>query len=68
MRNERENLIGDLNEDEDEAPPSLGSEDPTPPSSPGSSHWTRSAMNWELASRLKEPTQVSIGCMEEAER
>eukprot|EP00975_Prorocentrum_lima_P009749 2077053-Prorocentrum_lima.AAC.1 len=68
MRNMHENLIEDMSEDEYEAPPSLGSNETTPPSSPGSSHWARSAKNWELTSRLKESTLVSIESMEEAER
>eukprot|EP00975_Prorocentrum_lima_P037994 7992193-Prorocentrum_lima.AAC.1 len=48
-----EDLTEDLNEEVYEAPPPLDPEDPTPPSSTGSSHWTRSAKNWELVSRLK---------------
>eukprot|EP00975_Prorocentrum_lima_P025307 5313081-Prorocentrum_lima.AAC.1 len=55
-----ENLTEDLNKEECEAPPPLDPEDPTPPSSPGPSHWTRSAKNWELVSRLKESALPSI--------
>eukprot|EP00975_Prorocentrum_lima_P035825 7533413-Prorocentrum_lima.AAC.1 len=57
-----------MNEDEYEAPPPLDPNDSTPPSTPGSSHWTRSAKNWELVSRLKESAVASIERMEEAER
>eukprot|EP00975_Prorocentrum_lima_P000098 23089-Prorocentrum_lima.AAC.1 len=63
-----ENITEDLNEDEYEAPTPLDPNDPTPPSSPGSSHWTRSAKNWELVSRLKESALASIEGMEEAGR
>eukprot|EP00975_Prorocentrum_lima_P020383 4289668-Prorocentrum_lima.AAC.1 len=60
MKTRHENIIEDLNEDEYEAPPSLGSNDPTLSPSPGSSHWARSARNWEWVGRLKESALVSI--------
>eukprot|EP00975_Prorocentrum_lima_P069883 12928865-Prorocentrum_lima.AAC.1 len=60
MKDLGENLIEHLDDEEDEGPPSLGSNDTTPPSSPKSSRWTRSARNWPLTSRLKEAAQVSM--------
>eukprot|EP00975_Prorocentrum_lima_P031416 6591513-Prorocentrum_lima.AAC.1 len=48
MRTMCENLTEDMNLDEYEAPPPLDPDDPTPPPSQGSPHWTRSGKSWEL--------------------
>eukprot|EP00975_Prorocentrum_lima_P035740 7512438-Prorocentrum_lima.AAC.1 len=68
MRSMGENLTEYINDNEYEGPPSLGSDDTSPPSSTGSSHWTRSAKHWEVTSRLKESTLLSYEGMEEADR
>eukprot|EP00975_Prorocentrum_lima_P061506 12880296-Prorocentrum_lima.AAC.1 len=60
MKDLSESLYEDMNEDEYEGPPSLGSNETTTPSTPGSSHWTPAPKDWPLTRRIKEAAQASI--------